>query len=86
SIALLRFLKDKIEGIDAVSPCEVKIALKAGFTPNKIMLTTPALINEDLNYLLKKNIVINADSFSQIDQIAKNCKFLRNGNQGKSLN
>ena len=79
SIALLRFLKNKVEGIDAASPQEVKLAIEAGFDPNKIMITTPALTGEDLKYLLKKKIPINVDSFSQIDQIAKMVDFYRIG-------
>lgn len=71
SLALLRFLRDKVEGIDAASPNEVKIALAAGFNPNQIMITAPTLTKEDLEYLLSKNIIINVDSFSQIEQIAK---------------
>ena len=43
SLVLLRFLKNKIEGIDAASLCEVKIALEAEFDLNKIMITSPAL-------------------------------------------
>ena len=71
SLVLLRFLKNKIEGIDAASLCEVKIALEAEFDLNKIMITSPALTKDDLDYLLKKKITINVDSFSQIDKIAK---------------
>jgi len=71
SLALLHFLKNKVDGIDAASPYEVKIALEAGFDSNNIMVTTPTLTEEDLNYLMRKKILINADSFSQIDKIAK---------------
>lgn len=71
SMALLKFLKNKIEGIDAASPYEVKIALGAGFPPNRIMITAPALTQEDLDFLFKKKIAINVDSFSQIDSVAK---------------
>ncbi len=79
SLALLRFLKDKIEGIDASSPYEARISLEAGFSPHRIMITAPALTIEDLGYLLRKNIGINIDSFSQIDQIAKIVNFYRIG-------
>lgn len=71
SLALLKFLKNKVEGIDAASIYEAKLALEAGFNSNEIMVTMPALTEEDLKYLLKKKIKINIDSFSQIDKIGK---------------
>lgn len=71
SFWLLKFLKNKIDGIDAASPYEARLALETGYNPNEIMVTTPALTKEDLNYLLNKKLLINVDSFSQIDSIAK---------------
>lgn len=88
SLALLKFLKNKVEGVDAASIFEVKLALEAGFNSNEIMVTTPALTNEELKYLLKKRIKINADSFSQIDKIEKikNNLGLRNISLGIRIN
>jgi diaminopimelate decarboxylase len=47
------------------------LALDAKFKREKVMVTCPALKNEELNFLLKNKILINADSFSQIEQKRK---------------
>jgi diaminopimelate decarboxylase len=79
SFALLNFLKGKVDGIDAASPFEVKLALDARFKKEKIMVTCPALKDEELNFILRNEILINADSFSQIEQIGKLTKFYKIG-------
>ncbi len=79
SLALLKFLKNKVDGVDTASPFEVETALKAGFSEREIMLTCPALTDKDLDYLAKKSIFINADSFSQIKKISKKKKIFQIG-------
>jgi diaminopimelate decarboxylase len=71
SLALLKFLKGKVEGIDTSSPFEIKLAKKAGFLPKEIILTSPAIEDKDLKEILEEKILINVDSFSQLEQIAK---------------
>ncbi len=71
SLALLKFLIDKVDGIDAASPNEMKATLQAGFSSSRIMLTAPGLSNGDLREIIKKKIIINLDSFSQLEKLAR---------------
>lgn len=71
SLSLLKFLKDKIDGIDVASPFEVKLARRANFPSESLSLTSPAISDEDLKEILKEKILINVDSFSQLEQIGK---------------
>jgi diaminopimelate decarboxylase len=79
SLALLNFLKDKVDGIDAASPFEVKLALDAGFEEERIVVNCPALKDEELDFILRNRILINADSFSQIEQIGRLTDFYEIG-------
>ncbi len=65
-LAILQLLQKQGAFIDAVSPNEVEIALKAGFPKEKILFTGTSVSNKDLERLLKAGVVINIDSFSQL--------------------
>jgi diaminopimelate decarboxylase len=71
NLSILRILKREGAYIDAVSPGEVFLALKAGFTPEKILFTGTSVRNDELEYLLKLNITINVDSYSQLNRLLK---------------
>jgi len=72
SLALLKFLRNKIEGLDTVSLFEIKLGYLAGFKPEEIMITSPVVTKKELDFLLRNNIRINIDSLPQINQIIKN--------------
>lgn len=71
NLSILRILKREGAYIDAVSPGEVFLALKAGFTPEKILFTGTSVRNDELEYLLKLNITINVDAYSQLNRLLK---------------
>lgn len=71
NLSILRILKREGAYIDAVSPGEVFLALKAGFPPEKILFTGTSVRNDELEYLLKLNITINVDSYSQLNRLLK---------------
>jgi diaminopimelate decarboxylase len=54
NIEILKLMKKNgIEGIDAVSPGEIYIALKSGFKPEEILYTENNMSEEELDYALK---------------------------------
>jgi diaminopimelate decarboxylase len=55
--------------IDAVSPGEVVLALKAGFTAERILFTGTSVRNDELQFLVDSNVTINVDSLSQLDRL-----------------
>jgi diaminopimelate decarboxylase len=79
SLALLKFLKNKVNGIDVASPFEIKLAQKAGFLPKDLMLTSPAIADKDLKEILAQEILINVDSFSQLKQVGRLKKYSQIG-------
>lgn len=71
SLAVLRILRDEGAYLDAVSPGEVFLALKAGFQPEKILFTGTSVRNDELDFLVKANVIINVDSLSQLKRLIK---------------
>ena len=71
SLSILKILKDAGANIDAVSIGEVFLALKAGFLPEQILYTGTNVRNDELEYLLKKRVMINIDSLSQLHKLLR---------------
>ncbi|NPV38726.1 MAG: diaminopimelate decarboxylase [Brevinematales bacterium] len=69
----LRILKLFLEMgayIDAVSLEEVRLALHAGFSPDKILFTGINLKNEELHWLVSQNIRVNIGSLHMLQKYA----------------
>jgi diaminopimelate decarboxylase len=71
SLAVLRVLEIEGAYIDAVSPGEVFLALKAGFQPNRILFTGTSVRDDELDFLVKADVTINIDSISQLTRLLK---------------
>jgi diaminopimelate decarboxylase len=71
SLSLLKILKDEDAYLDAVSPGEIFSALKAGFSPEKILFTGTSVRNDELRFLLDNKVTINVDSLSQLERLLK---------------
>jgi len=69
NINILKILKAEGVEIDAVSPGEVFLALKAGFKPNEILFTGTSVSEKELNFLLKEGVRMNIDSLSQLEKL-----------------
>lgn len=57
--------------IDAVSPGEIFIALKSGFSAEKILFTGNNSTDEDFQFCIDNNILVNLGSLSQIERYGK---------------
>jgi len=53
--------------IDAVSPGEIHIALKAGFTHDRILFTGVNATREDFTYCIEQGVLVNIGSLAQLD-------------------
>jgi len=71
SLSVLTILKDENAYLDAVSPGEVFLALKAGFSPEKILFTGTSVRDDELRFLLDSKVTINIDSLSQLERLLK---------------
>src|SRR4030042_5284256 len=65
---ILRLLRGRGAWIDAVSPCEVETALKAGFPPARILFTGTSVSRADLRSLFAVDgLTVNIDAAEQLD-------------------
>lgn len=71
ALAILDLVRGAGFGCDAVSPGEIYIAQKAGFTPDNIWFTCSNVSDDDLRAIGDERIVINVNSMSEIDRILK---------------
>jgi diaminopimelate decarboxylase len=69
NLSVLEILGAEGAYIDAVSPGEVSIALKAGFPVERILFTGTSVRNDELQFLVNSNVTINVDSLSQLDRL-----------------
>ncbi len=71
NISILKIFHEESAYLDAASPGEIFLSLKAGFPPEKIMFTGTSVSKEELEYALQEKVVINVDSTSQLKTILK---------------
>ncbi|MCK5628031.1 diaminopimelate decarboxylase [Candidatus Bathyarchaeota archaeon] len=71
NISVLRILETEGSSVDAVSPGEVSLSLKASFPPERILFTGTSVRNDELKFLIDSKVTINVDSFSQLDRLLR---------------
>ncbi len=68
NLAVLRLLAEAGCGLDAVSPGEVYLGLRAGFKPEDILYTGNNSTEADMIYCLEKGIMLNLGSLEEISR------------------
>jgi len=71
NLSVLRILQTEGAWLDAVSPGEVFLALKAGFPPEKILFTGTSVRNDELKFVVDSGVTMNVDSLSQLRRLFK---------------
>ncbi len=74
NLSILRLIRDEGKeavGIDAVSPGEIELALKAGFRPGQIMFTSTSVTDEEMKFAIGKKVLVNCDSLSQLERYGR---------------
>jgi diaminopimelate decarboxylase len=71
NLSVLKILQTEGAWLDAVSSGEVFLALKAGFSAERILFTGTSVRNDELKFLVDSNITINIDSLSQLKRLIK---------------
>jgi diaminopimelate decarboxylase len=69
NLSILRILHKEGSYIDAVSPGEIWLAQRAGFSSNRILFTGTSVRNEELTTALSSKITINIDSLSELRRL-----------------
>ncbi|MEU0934756.1 diaminopimelate decarboxylase [Embleya sp. NPDC005971] len=68
-VPVLRLLADAGMGCEVASPGELEQALAAGFTPERLVLDSPAKTVEELRHALAHGIAVNVDNFQELARI-----------------
>jgi diaminopimelate decarboxylase len=71
NLSVLKILETEGAYLDAVSPCEVSMALATGFPPERILFTGTSVRSNELKFLADSNVTVNVDSLSQLDRLLK---------------
>ncbi|CFX26408.1 Diaminopimelate decarboxylase, LysA [Syntrophomonas zehnderi OL-4] len=66
NVELLKIIKDEGLDVDAMSPGEMYLEMKAGFTADRIMFIGNNVSRDELQYAVDRNIYISVDSLSQL--------------------
>jgi diaminopimelate decarboxylase len=71
NISILKILLNEGAWLDAVSPGEIFLSLKAGFPADKILFTGTCVDEEELKYAVEEGVTINIDASSQLKKLLK---------------
>ncbi|MFC1629625.1 diaminopimelate decarboxylase [Patescibacteria group bacterium] len=69
--SILRILKEKGAGIDAVSPGEIALALRVGFPPTDILFTGNNITDAEMDFALQNGVLLNIDSLSRLAKLGQ---------------
>lgn len=71
SISILRILEREGACVDVVSPGEVFMALRTGFSPDRILFTGTSVRDDELMSMVKSEVLVNVDSISQLHRLLR---------------
>ena len=71
NIAVLKILEEEGCCIDAVSPGEVYICKKMGFSGDRILFTGNNIRNDEMDYVNSEDVILNIDSVSALKRLAE---------------
>ncbi|NLL13657.1 MAG: diaminopimelate decarboxylase [Fibrobacter sp.] len=71
NLSLLRIIRSEGLTVDAMSAGELFLELKAGFTPEEILLVCNNVSDEELRFAIDAGVLISADSVSQLRRIGQ---------------
>lgn len=68
NLALLKIVRDEGLSVDTMSPGEMYVALKAGFTPDQILYVSNNVAAEEMRFAIERQILVSVDSVSQLER------------------
>ncbi|WP_367223194.1 diaminopimelate decarboxylase [Streptomyces sp. 16-176A] len=68
-VPVLRLLRETGMGCEVASPGELRLALDAGFPPERIVLDAPAKTRREIAQALALGVALNADNLDELDRI-----------------
>ena len=77
NVGILKLLRDAGAGIDAVSPAEVELAQRLGFTKDKIIYTANNMTDAEFEKVCATGVLMNIGSLSRLRKIARTHKGMK---------
>ncbi|MHA2392289.1 MAG: diaminopimelate decarboxylase [Promethearchaeota archaeon] len=71
NLSVLKILDSEGASFDCTSTGEIYACFKAGISSNKIIYTGNMFTNDDFNFAVKNDILVNLDCLSQLKRLAK---------------
>ncbi len=71
NLAVMKILESEGCCVDTVSPGEVYISRKLGFSPDRILFTGNNITNEELKMVHDMGVILNIDSVSALNRLAE---------------
>lgn len=68
NLAFLEIVNEEGLYVDAMSPGEIYVELKAGFKPEQIFFISNNISKEEMQFAIDRNITMSVDSLSQLEQ------------------
>lgn len=68
NLAFLEIAHEEGMNVDAMSPGEMFVEMKAGFTADQIFFISNNVSKEEMQYAIDRNILMSVDSISQLEQ------------------
>lgn len=68
NLAFLEIVREEGLNVDAMSPGEIYVELKAGFKPEQIFYISNNVSEEEMKFAIDHNITMSVDSLSQLEQ------------------
>lgn len=68
NLAFLEIVQEEGLNVDAMSPGEIFVELKAGFKPEQIFYISNNVSKEEMQFAIDHNVLISVDSISQLEQ------------------
>ena len=71
SLALLQIIRSEGLCVDAMTPGEIMVGMKAGFTPDQILYVSNNVSEDEMRYAVERGILMSVDSLSQLAQLGR---------------
>ena len=69
--AILTLLRDQGLGIDAVSPAELLLVLRLGFSPDRILFSANNMTDDEMQFAHRQGVMLNVGELSRLDRFGR---------------
>jgi diaminopimelate decarboxylase len=71
NVALLRILRDEGAALDTVSPGEVHLACRLGFTPDRLLYTANSMTDAEVREVQRTGVLMNIGELSRLEKFGR---------------